>query len=189
MKRLFLSAALSGAALSAHAADAPPAMIDFAVSQAETWVTAPVVISAIKAQNAKHAGLSEAEILSLDTQWRDELKTTTMPMIDEILARPVSLHLQEHTAASGGQITEVFVMDQVGLNVGQSGVTSDYWQGDEAKFQKTYPMGADAMHVSEVELDESTQTYQAQVSMAITDPATNMVIGAVTFGINVDGFF
>lgn len=189
MKRIFLSAALSTAALSAHAADAPPAMVEFAVAQAEAWVTDPVVISAIKAQNAEHGGLSEAEILALDTQWRDELNTNTMPMIDAILARPVSQHLLEHTEASGGQITEVFVMDQVGLNVGQSGITSDYWQGDEAKFQQTYPKGTGALHVSEVELDESTQSYQAQVSMAITDPESNMVIGAVTFGINVDGFF
>jgi hypothetical protein len=189
MKHIFLSAALCGAALSAQAADAPPAMIEFAAAQAQAWVAHPVVISAIKAQNAKNGGLSEAEILSLDTQWRDELKTNTIPMIDAILALPVSQHLREHTEASGGQITEVFVMDQVGLNVGQSGITSDYWQGDEAKFQQTYPMGAGAMHVSDVELDESTQTYQAQVSMTITDPESNMAIGAVTFGINVDGFF
>jgi uncharacterized phage infection (PIP) family protein YhgE len=38
------------------------------------------------------------------------------------------------------------VKDNKGLNVGQSDVTSDYWQGDEAKWKKSYKMGAGAVH-------------------------------------------
>jgi hypothetical protein len=44
-------------------------------------------------------------------------------------------------------ITEMFVMDAKGLNVGQSDVTSDYWQGDEAKWQKTYGAGPGVVFV------------------------------------------
>ncbi len=84
-------------------------------------------------------------------------------------------------------IAEVFVMDDKGLNVGQSAVTSDYWQGDEAKWQKSYGAGAGAIFVDEVEKDESTQALQSQVSIAISDPASNEVIGAITLGINVEG--
>ena len=76
-------------------------------------------------------------------------------------------------------------MDGKGLNVGQSDVTSDYWQGDEDKWQKTFLAGAGAVHVSEVEFDESSQTYQSQFSMPIVDPATSTVIGAVTVGVDV----
>jgi hypothetical protein len=36
-----------------------------------------------------------------------------------------------------------------------------------------------------VEFDDSTQFYQSQVSMPIRDPATGDLIGAITFGINV----
>ena len=86
-------------------------------------------------------------------------------------------------------IAEVFIMDAQGLNVAASAVTSDYWQGDEAKFQQTYGVGPDAVHISEVELDESTQTYQAQVSLSLTDPATGALIGAVTFGLNAQAFY
>ena len=86
----------------------------------------------------------------------------------------------------GGQVLEIFVMDNRGLNVAQSDVTSDYWQGDEAKWKKTYSVGPDAVFVDEVELDESSQTFQAQISMSIKDPATNAVIGAITVGVNVD---
>jgi len=91
--------------------------------------------------------------------------------------------------ASGGQITEVFVMDAHGLNVASSGVTSDYWQGDEAKFQKTFLAGTGAMFVDDIELDESTQTYLGQVSIVLTDPDTGAVIGAMTIGLNAQMFF
>jgi hypothetical protein len=82
--------------------------------------------------------------------------------------------------------TEIFVMDGRGLNVGQSDVTPDYWQGDEAKWQKTYLEGPGAIHIGDIEMDESTQQFQAQVSVSVVDPASGTVIGAVTVGVNVD---
>ena len=77
-------------------------------------------------------------------------------------------------------------MDNKGLNVGQSDVTSDYWQGDEAKWKKTFLVGPDAVFIDKVEEDESTQQFQSQVSLSIVDPTTKNVIGAVTIGIDVE---
>ena len=37
----------------------------------------------------------------------------------------------------------------------------------------------------EVEQDESTQIFQSQVSIPISDPATGTVIGAITVGVDV----
>jgi hypothetical protein len=75
-------------------------------------------------------------------------------------------------------------MDASGLTVAMSDPTSDYWQGDEAKWRETYPAGAGAVHVSEVDLDQSTQTYQSQVSLTVVDAGEP--VGAVTFGVNVE---
>lgn len=77
-------------------------------------------------------------------------------------------------------------MDNHGLNVGQSEITSDYWQGDEAKWQKTFLADAGSMHISEVEQDEFTQTYQSQLSLSVIDPASGAVIGVITIGTNVE---
>lgn len=63
-------------------------------------------------------------------------------------------------------------MDARGLNVAASDVTSDYWQGDEEKFSATHEVGAGALHISDVEMDKSTQRYQGQISLTISDPAT-----------------
>ncbi|MBB4953347.1 hypothetical protein H4S14_001385 [Agrobacterium vitis] len=149
------------------------------------WVQDPVIINAIKAQNAAHAALSPADIDALDKKWRIEVQGTDQIMAKAVLANAVSSFLKEKQAASNGAIAEVFVMDDKGLNVGQSDVTSDYWQGDEAKFQKTFNAGANALFVDAVEKDESTQALQSQASMTIVDEA-GKPIGAITVGINLD---
>ncbi len=161
-------------------------MREFAQSTARTWVADPVVINAIKKQNAKHADLSQADIDDLDKTWRAETGASDRPLIDRVLSSDLSEMLRDAQNGAQGLVTEVFVMDNRGLNVGQSNVTSDYWQGDEGKWQKTYLVGPDALFIDEVELDESTQTFQSQLSMSIIDPDTGKVIGAITVGINVD---
>lgn len=174
-------------ATAAWASDAHVApMTDFAKSTVKQWISDPAVVEAVKAQNAKHAGLSQADIDKMDKDWRAQTDAGSKPMIDAVLGNALSNYLRGKQEASQGLVTEVFVMDNRGLNVGQSEITSDYWQGDEAKWQKTYSAGADAVFVDEVEMDESTQAFQSQVSMSIVDPATGEVIGAITVGVNVD---
>ncbi len=162
------------------------AIEELAGNQVKAWLTEAVVIDAIRAQNARHAGLSQADIDAMDKQWRAEIGSSSRPMIDRVLATPLSKHLAARKQEGGGLFTEIFVMDNLGLNVGQSDPTSDYWQGDEAKWKKTYLVGPDAVFVDDVEFDDSTQTYQSQLSMSITDPDSGEVIGSITVGVNVE---
>lgn len=144
------------------------------------------VIAAIKAQNAETGGYDQARIDELDKQWRAEIGKPDQPLIGKTLDNPLSKYLHQVKENSGGLFTEIFVMDAKGLNVGQSDVTSDYWQGDEAKWQETFLAGKGAIHVGDVEQDESTQIYQSQLSVAISDPESGEVIGAATFGVNIE---
>lgn len=77
-------------------------------------------------------------------------------------------------------------MDSVGLNAAVSHVTSDMWQGDEAKYTETYMAGPDAVHFSEIEKDESTGRYQGQISFTVVDPASGEALGAITVGVDAD---
>ena len=52
--------------------------------------------------------------------------------------------------------------------------------------KKTFKVGPNAVHVSEAEMDDSTQMLQSQASITITDPATGKAIGAITVGINLN---
>lgn len=182
--KIILAGAFVVACMGATADEMLDQLAEYGRSNFPAWLNNPTVISAVKAQNAENANLSSVDIDALDKQWRAETKSGAGPLIDPKLANALSAYLKKVKADSQGLYTEIFVMDNKGLNVGQSDVTSDYWQGDEAKWQKTYQVGPDAIHVSDVEQDESTQQFQAQVSMPIVDGGE--VIGAVTAGINVD---
>ncbi|MCB1739016.1 MAG: hypothetical protein KDK91_01500 [Gammaproteobacteria bacterium] len=144
------------------------------------------IVEAVKAQNSRHANLGQEDIDKLDKQWRAQAKSGSGSLIDAVLGNALSGRLKQIKESGGGLYTEIFVMDNKGLNVGQSDVTSDYWQGDESKWQKTFSAGPGSIFVDAVEFDESTQTYQAQISLTLVDPATNTAVGAVTVGVNVE---
>lgn len=186
MKILTTLALISIGATPVLASDYKSAMQDFHGSKLAEWAANPMVVSAINAQNTVTEGYDLAQIERLDQAWRAEVGEAATPTISPVLDNVTSDFLRDQVAASGGSITEVFMMDAKGLNVAASDTTSDYWQGDEKKFSLTYILGADAIHYSEVEFDESTQMYQAQISFTIVDPATGQAIGAMTVGVDAD---
>lgn len=150
------------------------------------WLTDEVILKALSAQNLRHADLTRQQIDALDERWRQQ-SVSGGPLIDKVLGNALSARLQAIEQNSNGMITEIFVMDNRGLNVGLSSLTSDYWQGDEDKWLKSYRAGAQAIHIAEVDMDESSQRYQTQVSVPVLDPGSGKIIGAVTVGIDAEG--
>jgi len=186
MHRFVLTAAALVFATAASANDYAPAMERFLKSNIRAWAENPVLIEAINAQNAKNANIGQSDIDAMDKAWRAEVGQAATPTIDPVLHNAAADFLRQQVAASGGMITEVFAMDSHGLNVAASSVTSDMWQGDEAKFTESYGYGPDAVHLGDVEFDESTQTYQSQISIPLIDPASGALVGALTVGVNAD---
>ncbi|MBP0482943.1 hypothetical protein [Sagittula salina] len=186
MRFSLLTAGFCLASSMAFAAEPDSAMQSFLDTQIMPWVETPMLIDAITAQNANTAGYDAAQIDALDQQWRAEVGAGASDLVDGVLMNSAAEFLRQQVEKSDGTMTEIFLMDAHGLNVAASQPTSDYWQGDEDKFQKTYDVGAHAVHFSEIEFDESSQTYQAQISLTLTDPATGAPIGAMTVGINAE---
>ena len=149
------------------------------------WVSDPMVIEAILQQNADNRNLAQSDIDALDQKWRAQRKSDDKSMIDGILANQVSDHLRKAQSDSKGLFPEIFIMDNKGLNVGQSDETSDYWQGDEDKWQKSYLLGSGSVFVDGMEFDESAGMYLRQISVSIADPKTGETIGAITVGVDV----
>jgi hypothetical protein len=162
------------------------AMQSFLDAEILSWSQSAEIVQAIQSQNARNEAFDQARIDELDLAWRAEIGTASTPTIDPVLQSAVAEFLRGRVDASAGRITEVFIMDRHGLNVAASAMTSDMWQGDEAKFTETYNIGAGAVHFSDVELDESTQRYQAQISLTIVDPASGEPIGAMTVGVDAE---
>ncbi|MEK9743713.1 MAG: hypothetical protein VW493_07450 [Gammaproteobacteria bacterium] len=156
------------------------AYLDAEVSK---WLGASELIEAVVQQNIDHFGISEAEIYNLDQRWRKEKILGGGSLISSKMGNHLSAWLRGVKAASGGVITEIFVMDNVGLNVGQTNGTGDYMQGDEAKWQKTYLVGAHAVFIDDVEEEDGVKIAQASLTIARSN---GFRVGAVTIGIAVD---
>nr|WP_139111187.1 hypothetical protein [Stappia indica] len=160
---------------------------ELARTQLQEIARSPVVIDAVRAQNLKTSAYSDARIAELDREWGEETDGDySRPLIDTTMAREVSHHLRDVQTRSEGLFTEIILMDARGLNVGISRVTSDYWQGDEDKWKKTFLVGPESLHIGPLEEDLSTRTVQSQVSLPVVDPDTGKVIGALTFGVDVE---
>ena len=191
------STILAGALLAAMGLSAQAATIDTepsrlralvdkrVIEDVRSLIDVPVTQLSVATQNQRHADLDQASVDALDQQWRAERDADDKPLIASVLMNPLSFHLLKVQADSLGLFTEIFVMDAVGLNVGQSAVTSDYWQGDEAKFQKTFPVGPDTVFVDEAEYHEASGTWRAQLNIAVAAEDGATAIGAATIEINL----
>lgn len=135
----------------------------------QPWIDDPDIIAAVNAQNATFAAISQADIDGFDREWRVEAGHRGGPLIEELLSRQLSGWLKEKQKQSQGVISEIFVTDNHGLNVAQSVATSDYWQGDEAKFLRTYSIDSGSWFIAAPERDESNMLMDVQASIVIRD--------------------
>ena len=151
-------------------------VLEYAKTDLQSWITDPVIIYAIKEQNELRASVSDFKIRGMDKRWIDGGKYGDMVL--EMLDRQASIITRDRRELSNGIITEIIVMDNRGMNVAISDRTSDFYQGDEAKYQETFLKGPDAVHVSELEFDESTQKIQTQVSLPLSfiGPVTRQAV-------------
>lgn len=132
---------------------------------------------AVAAQNAK--AMPKEEIEKIDKEWQgaeDEL-----PIQKEKMSNDCAKRVKE-VVGGNPMIVEMFVMDNQGGNVGQNNLTSDYWQGDEPKWQNSFNAGKGGLDVGDLKLDKSSNAEVQQVSLPVVD-ASGKVIGAFTVGI------
>jgi hypothetical protein len=136
----------------------------------------PVVIAALRAKNA--SGESFQEIRHKDAEWSQNPQA---PLRKELTGNGCAMRLRELTK-SDPAVVEVILMDRNGANVCLSRETSDYWQGDEEKFQKPYQEGHD-IFMGEAAFDQSTGVYALQLSALVWDGDTKA--GALTLSLRV----
>jgi hypothetical protein len=155
------------------------------IEQVRSYLAADIVQMSVKDQNQRNTERSDDDIAEMDAVWRKETESKAKPLISATLSNPLSAYLTRLQAHSDGLFTEIFVMDDKGLNVGQSTISSDYWQGDEAKWQKTYSVGAGSIYVDEPEYDADLKAWLVQLNVSVDDTSGKRAIGAATFQINI----
>lgn len=160
------------------AGNASDAMKTFAKTNLIPQCTNPVFVEAVKAQNATNQSLDQ--IKQVDQEWTEA--EDELPIHQELTSNACAEEIRK-ICQQFSAVGETFVMDNQGANVGQNELTSDYWQGDEPKWQDAYRDGTGGVAVSEAKLDKSTGEVDQKMSLPIID-ADGSVIGAVCFGMN-----
>jgi hypothetical protein len=166
-------------------AQADDRIVKIAKSRVSQVVRAFGVITATIEQNEKHADYTPEKIARLDKQWVRERGWAEHPFIDRVLANETSKWLKEYKEKMRDSFSEVFVMDNKGMLVGTSDITSDYWQGDEAQWTETFLKGPKTFFVGEMAKDESSGVYAVKISMTLSDEEGN-AIGAVTASLIIE---
>lgn len=142
--------------------------------------TNEVFVKETAAQN--EAGTSLDEIKKIDAEW--QAAEEPLDIQDEKLSNTTAKEIKK-VAETQSIIREAFVMDNQGAVVGENLLTSDYWQGDEPKWSNSYAKGKGGVDVGKTKFDKSANASLQQVSLPVINP-DGEVIGAVTYGLNVD---
>lgn len=137
-----------------------------------------VFAAEVEKHNAKKLTLEH--IIKVDKEWQaaEDFLPIQEELTENATAEEVRNIIKKHPA-----IKEAFVMGNQGAVVGENDLTSDYWQGDEAKWKNSFNSGKGGIDVGKVKLDKSTNSHLQQISMPIVKDGK--VIGAITFGIDV----
>jgi ABC-type amino acid transport substrate-binding protein len=152
----------------------------------DKWVQAPLIKQTLETQNQRNAQVSHTQILAFDRTWIKELENSNYSLIQTVLDSSLSSFLSNKQQESDGLYTELFITDVYGLNAAMSQPTSDYWQGDELKYQKTLGTLNGSIYIDDIHYDDSTKKFQSQISIVITDSETNSMLGMLTVGIDVE---
>jgi hypothetical protein len=133
--------------------------------------------AAVSASNASVE--SPEQVRRRDALWIANLRD---PLRQAIVQAPCSAKVRE-MVKDDPLVVEAFVMNDRGTLVCSVAETSDYWQGDEAKWQRTFVDGKDAF-VEEPAFDASSGKYAIQVSVPIQEAGKRT--GAVTLTLKLN---
>ena len=142
----------------------------------------PSIVRAVNIQNSKNTSISK--IKELDEKWKSSKQLT-----------PFKLSLQQNQAGQylrslvekNPNINEAFLTDEQGANVAAYPATSDYWQGDEAKWKNSFNDRKGKVFIGPIKLDESTNKAAVQISSPVIDHLKNgRTVGVIIVGVTVD---
>lgn len=140
------------------------------------------IVKSVKNQNAEQ--ISKDLIIKRDQEWRATLKETKMKR--ELKVKKASRYLKYLTTNKYKEIlSEAILIDRQGANVAAFPLTTDYFQGDEDKWQKSMNGGKCRIVISDLAYDESADSKIVQVSLPIYDGkfGSDNCIGVLILGI------
>lgn len=161
-----------------QSADALQKALTAEATRLQAWAMDETIVDAVKRQNAK--GVSLAEIQKLDREW---MAGGADAAVRQVTTGACADRLRALTGQDA-RYGETFAMDDQGALVCATQRTTDYWQGDEAKWARTFNGGNGTLFIDRPKLDDSAKVRLAQISLPVVE--NGKTIGAITVGINMD---
>lgn len=182
IRKPLMLAALSFALMANHA-DAAKMEITPAIQGAldkqktvvTAWAADPVIVKAVKEQNAK------GPIAGMDNPtWKSMRRSD--PQIEAFQNNEAGKWLKEKADATHGLVSEVFLSAAAGEKVAFVEKTSSYIHKGNPKFDVPFTSGTTWQ--GKPEFDESSQTYAIQISVPVN--ADGKAIGVLVVGVNLN---
>ena len=135
---------------------------------------------------------SFTDVMTIDSQWQALSPVATPELAALILALPGSKALQAWQLSHRGLVTEVMLVNDMGTLAAMSQLTSDYWQGDEPKFQRVIESRAPGantdrpLYISPIRYDTSAARFQVTASAPVLSGNGEAAIGVVVIGLSIE---
>jgi len=117
------------------------------------------------------------KVMQLDSTWQVNRKLQKSVIQNPIAQKAIKLIENKEY-----EFTEIMLLNNVGVLVAAYPRTSDYWQGDEDKFQQ--PVILNGEYSGTTKWDQSTQTYSFFYCVLIRDNRDE-IIGVLVSGLDV----
>ncbi|HEX2993982.1 MAG TPA: GAF domain-containing protein [Anaerolineales bacterium] len=126
--------------------------------------------------------LSQAEIETLDKQWKSGNEDSDNPLVMSVLYNYNASLLRQFRDTYPEHV-ELILTDKQGVNLSTTNRTSDYYQADEEWWQVAFKEG---MYIGQPEHDESTKTTALVMAIAIREETTGNVTAILRTTFAVD---
>jgi hypothetical protein len=136
------------------------------------------LVAAVKVQNAQN--LTVAQIIALDQAW---VAGTAPALVQAVTTGACADKLRVMLTANDAY-AEMFLMDNKGALVCAAAKPTDYYQGDEDKWTKSYNGGAGRIYIAPPAFDASANATLVQISAPVKDGTTT--VGVMMVGVDTD---
>ena len=174
-----IAADMHSPSLSPHIAEKIRCEIDTISS----WVTLPVIVNAVKEQNAEN--LSMETLHKRDSIWIEITESNGAPndLMKQLQNNKTGRWLKNLRKKSIGKYRECFLCDNKGALVAVSDITSDYFQGDESKWIDCFNNGLGKAIYALPAYDKSADAVLIQISVPVKEAGET--IGVLVVGVKL----
>ena len=155
---------------------APQKLVDLTHSTLAKLGSDPVIVKAVKAENAKKKTL--AQIKEINTKWENADENNDF--VKALLKSECAMHLHK-LKKSIDDVEEMYVLDNQGAVVASILFEEKYWWGELPRFKQ---VTKGEVFISDIEMDEDEMEYMVHVLVPVKDGDT--VIGAIDIGLEVE---